>query len=294
MESANIVKIKNRRRFSILVSLLWMSFGTAGAEEPDKNRYHLFNPTPTELMREMATDRPDKTESPYTVDAGHYQMEMSLLDYTYDHDNPQEPLAQVETFTVMPMNLKAGLLNNVDLQLVFEPYTSERTQDDGEVKRKNGFGDVQTRLKINLWGNDSGSTALAVMPFVKFPTNGANLGNDVVEGGVIIPLAVGLPNEWNMGVMTEFDMNQNEANEDYHVEFINTITFSHSIVGDLSGYLEFFSKVNKEDDLPWVGTVDAGLTYALTKDIQLDAGMNIGVTRLADDVNPFCGLSIRY
>ncbi len=35
--------------------------------ETDKWQYNLLNPTPRNLMREMSTDRPDKTESPYTV-----------------------------------------------------------------------------------------------------------------------------------------------------------------------------------------------------------------------------------
>jgi hypothetical protein len=39
---------------------------------------------------------------------------------------------------------------------------------------------------------------------------------------------------------------------------------------------------------------DFGLTYALTRDIQFDAGMNIGLTSAADDRNPFIGLSLRY
>src|SRR5688572_5942243 len=43
---------------------------------PHKSHYHLFNPTPRAQMREMSTDRPDQTESPYTVDAGHVQVEM--------------------------------------------------------------------------------------------------------------------------------------------------------------------------------------------------------------------------
>ena len=38
-------------------------------------------------MREMSTDRPDKTESPYTVDAGHFQVEMDVLTYSYDRNN---------------------------------------------------------------------------------------------------------------------------------------------------------------------------------------------------------------
>ena len=47
----------------------------AGAEadpsaNPDKSQYTLFNPTPRQLMRELNTDRPDKTESPFTLDPG--------------------------------------------------------------------------------------------------------------------------------------------------------------------------------------------------------------------------------
>ena len=45
---------------------------------------------------------------------------------------------------------------------------------------------------------------------------------------------------------------------------------------------------------PWVGTVDLGFTYALTSNVQLDAGVNAGVTRAAPDVNPFVGVSVRY
>ena len=53
---------------------------------PDKSSHTLFNPTPDTLMREMSTDRPDASESPYTVDAGHYQMESDLIARTRDHD----------------------------------------------------------------------------------------------------------------------------------------------------------------------------------------------------------------
>ena len=40
--------------------------------------YHLFAPVPRSAMRPLSTDRPDTTESPYTVDAGHFQMEMDV------------------------------------------------------------------------------------------------------------------------------------------------------------------------------------------------------------------------
>ena len=60
---------------------------TASAEDaekplPDKSSYNLFHPTPDNVMRELTPDRPDKTESPYTVDAGHFQVEMSFVEFT--------------------------------------------------------------------------------------------------------------------------------------------------------------------------------------------------------------------
>ena len=58
--------------------------------------------------------------------------------------------------------------------------------------------------------------------------------------------------------------------------------------------MEFFSSVSTERGAGWVGTVDIGFTYALTKNMQLDAGINLGVTRAADDWNPFIGLSWRF
>jgi hypothetical protein len=71
-------------------------------------------------------------------------------------------------------------------------------------------------------------------------------------------------------------------------------TESPFIVGKLGEYAEFFSQVSTEAGSGWVGTVDLGLTYALASNLHLDAGINFGVTRSADDTNPFVGLSFRY
>jgi len=45
---------------------------------PDKSDYSLFDPTPDNQMRSFSTDRPPKANSPYTVDAGHFQYETDL------------------------------------------------------------------------------------------------------------------------------------------------------------------------------------------------------------------------
>jgi hypothetical protein len=263
---------------------------------PDKSRFGLFAPTPSEFMREMTTDRPDKTESPFTVDAGHFQLEMDLVSYMHDRETPTTGDTVTEALAFAPLNVRVGLLNSLEFDVMLETFNVVRIDDDatGVSQRMSGYGDTTLRLKYNVWGNDGGSTALATMPFVKIPSNQDGLGNHAVEGGVIFPLAIDLPRGWDAGIMTEADYLQNESNSGRHAAFINMITFGHDICGPLGGYVEFYSEVSTESGRGWIGTVDFGLTYKLTANLQLDAGINIGVTKAAPDFNPFVGLSWRF
>jgi len=261
---------------------------------PDKSIYDFLHPTPSELMREMSTDRPDQTESPYTVDAGHFQVEIDLVSAVFDRDRSGGGDMRTRGWGTT-VNLKAGLWNNVDIQFVFDPYMHAQF-DDFVAKTKetaSGFADFQTRLKVNLWGNDSGKTALAIMSFVKWPLPASGLRNGQTEGGVICPLAIELPAGWSTTLMTECDFISSGVGG-YEADFVNSITFSHDIAGKLAGYIEFFSVVSSASNSKWQGQVDLGFTYGVNNNLQLDAGCNFGVTRSAPDFNPFVGLSFRF
>lgn len=279
---------------ALLMGILTLIAQNSWAQS-DKSQYTLFNPTPKEQMRELSTDRPDKTESPYTVDAGHFQIETDLVTFTQDKSEEAGIETNTKSFGVMVSNLKVGLTNSIDLQAVITPHQSEETDITGSPKeKKSGFGDTIIRLKYNLLGNDGGDIAIGVMPFVKLPTHSGDLGNKKVEGGIILPFALALPNDWGMGLMAQVNRNTNETDDKFHTDFISSITMSRDIVGNLSGYAEFFSQSSDEISASWVATADFGLTYAVTTDLQLDAGANIGLTRAADDFNPFLGVSARF
>lgn len=265
--------------------------GTSEQPQPiDPVRHHLFDPVPRDSMRELNTDRPDQTDSPYTVDAGHFQAEIGLVGAEFDRNGDQRTTSWGSS-----LNLKAGLLHNVDVQFIVDPYGSERSEDEstGNVIRASGFRAFQTRLKINLWGNDGGSTALGIMPFVQWPIRRAGQPKARTEGGVIVPLAVALPAGWSMGMMTEFDFVADDAGA-YDTEYFNTITLGHDLIGGLGGYLEFASRVSPGTDDDWAGQIGLGFTYALDANTQLDLGCNFGVTDPAPDFNPFLGLTLRF
>jgi hypothetical protein len=279
------------RLVSAVAAIAIGSAGAAGEGAPDKSRFTIFRPTPDDLMRDLETDRPDKTESPITVDAGHFQLEMDFATYTFDRTKHET----TKGWAVVPTNFKVGILNNLDLQMIVETYNVLTTEDHdtGHDHRVSGFGDVVLRCKTNFWGNDGGASAFGMMPFVKLPTARGEIGNGAVEGGVILPLLFRLSAEWEIGTEIEVDHSRNTAGGGYHQEFIQAITVGHDI-GKWSGYLELFSDISNEPHGTWVATFDCGVSYRFTKNVQLDTGVNIGLSDAADDWNPFVGLSVRY
>lgn len=271
----------------------------APPDSADPSGYTLFHPTPKDQMRELSTDRPDQTEAPYTVDAGHFQIEIDLGTVVFEQLSPQRnPESDNGSSSTVEwgfalINAKVGLRSNLDLQMIFDSYVGTHTHEAGKSDEDaSGTGDLQTRVKLNLWGNDGGRTAFAVMPFVKWPIASVDLGNDYVETGIILPLAVELSGNCGLGLMTEFDFVRDESDAPI-TEFVNSATVGYSFTPRLGGYLEFFSSVPSNAASDWQGQADVGFTFATSDHIRFDLGCNFGVTDSAPDFNPFTGLSFR-
>jgi Putative MetA-pathway of phenol degradation len=262
---------------------------------PDKSQYNLFNPTPDEYMRDISPDRPDKTDSPFTVDAGHFQWEMDFANYTHDAPNSQNGNIKSDAYQVAPMNVKVGVLNDVDVQLVLEPWTWQQKKNEttGAVRTDSGFGDTALRAKVNLTGNDGGFFALALIPYVTLPTAQEDLGAGGVEGGIGIPYAFDVPN-WDVGFQTTVSWDRNDFDDGYHADIANSVSIGHAVIGPLEYHVEFYSSVSTEQNSGWVGTFDTWLTYQVNKNLIFDSGVYIGVTTAADNWHPWVGMTWRY
>lgn len=277
------------------MSLGWVAgaYGEGDGPPPDKSGYHLFNPTPRSLMRPLSADRPDATESPITVDAGHVQVETSFFDFTQD----DEKGVRVDSWTVFDTNVKIGLLHHVDLQFVFGAYNEEKTDPDGlSSQTLNGFGDLQLRLKINLWGNDPDDvtkTAFGIMPFIKIPT-GTEVSNDKGEGGFIMMLGWDVAETWGLGFQVEFDFVYDEVDDDYDVELLHTVVLGFDVVDPVGAFLEYVGIVSSDGESDYQAILSAGVTYTINEDLVFDVGTQVGLSDEADDVNLFTGVTVRY
>jgi len=252
-----------------------------------QKRYTIFNPVPREKMRDMSTDRPDITESPQSVDAGHFQIETDLFKTS---SNKSDGIKSVENNYNLA-NLKLGLSKNIDLQLVVASLvnTYEKDISGNKINNNNGFGDLTLRLKYNLWGNDGGKTAFAMMPYVNFPTS---KDNEYVEPGIVFPFSLDLGNDFSFGTQAEFDLLKSQTKSGYHASILQSVVLGKELTKSLEMFAESYYNYDFEVQQMQV-SVNGGFGYSITPNVKFDIGFNIGVTKNTDKVY-FIGFSFRY
>jgi Putative MetA-pathway of phenol degradation len=265
------------------------------AKCPDKSQYTLFNPTPANCLREFDPDRPDVTDSPFTVDAGHIQFESGLFSYALSRPDRQGVVT--EEFDILDTNIRLGITNYAEIDLDVPPLDIEHTRFP--VSRfdtwRSGPGPLVLQAKFNFFGNDNfekpGSLALGLIPRLDIPTV---IGEDHIEGGVAVPFAIKLSDKAELEMMTEYDIIHNEEGSDYHVEYLNSASLSYDWTEKLSTYYEVATLFGTQDPLGGIVTLDTGVLYKFGHDWQFDIGTNFGVTRASDRVDATVGLSKRF
>jgi Putative MetA-pathway of phenol degradation len=259
----------------------------------DKDQYSLFDPVPDSAMRSFSTDRPTKSNVPYTVDAGHYQYETDVFNFSYMRSGS----TRMSTIIVPNPTLKAGVTNNIDFEVNWAPLVHIDTTDSAAniASQVSGVGDVFLRTKINLWGNDGGKSAFALIPYVKAPTAPQGIGNGATEGGIIAPLSFSLGNNLTLLVNSEVDILKDSVGGGYHTGFINLVNLSGPIVRDVTLYAELWSNINL--DTPRTihqYSFDTALAFSVRSNFQIDIGANIGLNRDTPALQVYMGAAQRF
>lgn len=265
----------------------------AAAAPPDKSGYTLFNPTPDSQLRSLCPDRPTKSASPCTVDAGHWQVESDIYNITILRGGG------VTTTTELFTNptLKVGVTNAVDLEASITPYEQVTVTDHGITSHASGIGDLFLRAKIALMGDDGGNFALAISPFIKVPTADHALGNGAVEGGVTGLLQFTLPDNWSLNFNPELDLLENAAGDGRHVNAIAVVSLNRPVSKTVTLSGELWTDSNFDP----AGTTtqysaDFGAAWipAAMPSLQLDGGVNFGLNKATPGVQGYVGISKRW
>jgi hypothetical protein len=260
----------------------------------DKSGYNLLNPTPDDQMRKFAPDRPTKGFSVRTVDAGHVEVEMDSFNETYSK------YLGVTTHSIQALdpNVRIGVTNWAEFEIQFNGLQSSQSRDSASgarVAQGAGFGDVVLRTKMNLFGNDDGPVGLAIIPYVKLPSSAPVISNGAVEGGLIVPLDLRLPQDYLVTLMTEVDALKDDQNH-REANFVNLVGVSHPLPGieGANAMVELFSSVGADRATPPIYTLDLGMNFLVDKHTFLDVGLNLGLNNAAPKAQIYTGISVRF
>lgn len=239
----------------------------------------------TAELRPLAADRPDATESPQTVDKGYFQIESSLLGYSFDDTDG----IKSTSWSALETNIKYGLTDNLDLHVVLMPYIDETIKTNGNENNISSSGDIQIRSKINLWGNDSGESAMALLPYLKVP-NG-DLSNDEFEAGLIMTYGTTL-SDYGVGLQLQGDYLYDEIQNQHDWAWSHTAVLGYDVNSAIGGYVEYIGEVDLENDyLPYASL---GLTWQTSANFQWDLGSKFGLVNKAQDFAAFSGFTSRF
>jgi hypothetical protein len=281
-------------RLVALVALTVLIPGLARADDRDKSGYTLFDPVPDDLLRKFAPDRPTKGFSVRTVDAGHFEIETDLVNYTYS----KYLGVTTRNYQALDPTFKLGVTNWMDVEVQFNGLQYTQMFDGGSMpnfQNSAGFGDVFLRTKINLLGNDSGPVGFALIPYVKLPSSTPLISNGAVEGGLIAPLAL-RPADFIVTLMTEIDDLKSATSNNRFANFINLVSVSHAVPGTegINATVELFSSVGTDPGTAPVYTLDFGVNFRLSPHTILDMGVNLGLNSAAPKAQVYTGISARF
>ena len=257
--------------------------------------YTVFDPRPAAQLRSLCTDRPTKSTSPCTVDAGHVQIESDLFNVTIDRSGG----ATTKTYLATNPTLKLGLTNSLDFELNLTPYEVITTRDHstGISTRQTGIGDLNLRLKWNLLGDDGGNLAIAISPFVKVPTARLGIGNGATEMGVIVPVNINLPAKFSLVIDPEIDLLENNAGDGRHANASGLLSLSRPVSAAVTLSVELWADVNFEPGGRRTQySADLGTAWIPPKqpNLQFDAGVNFGLNRVTPSAQLYVGISRRF
>lgn len=236
----------------------------------------------------ICPDRPGRGTSPCTSDQGHAQFELGLFDESFQRRSG----VTTDTGNAGALLAKWGVNERIDVEAGMALYQFQRIHDSTGTMTASGIGDLFLHAKYNPLAD--GAFALVLDPFLKLPTAGGGLGNGAVEGGMVLPMAYDLGNNWSLAMTPEVDIQRNALAGGYHANLVDVIG-----IGRGFGPFTLGAEIWSGQNLDPAGTIsqysfDLDAAWLADKDTQLDGGVNFGLNRATPDVEFYFGISRRF
>lgn len=221
------------------------------------------------------------TETPQTVAPGKLRVEIDGLRLSFDRaDAAGNKYSAVGVASTI---VTAGLTDSVDLQVGAQLFLRQVYELRGRRDSRSGLGDLFFRAKWTFWRDERLGAALAVLPYVKVPANTGGVGNDSVEGGIIVPWEMKTAAGFTTGAMFQWDHVRNHDNNGYDAHWHLTGYAQRNLTKFFGVYGEAALSAASTGLSHWAGSIGVGALFQVTQSVQLDYEVQRGLNSRATD-----------
>ncbi len=218
----------------------------------------------------LITDRPDATEAPTVVPKGYLQIETGAF-----YEDVGDDTFTQETTTFNTTLLRYGLLDNLELRVGWDFAETKSASNGIELPDlESGLSPLLLGAKIGITEEKGILPEIGIIGHLFLPFTAAKDFKPETTG---VDFRFSFTHTLSEKSSLSYNLGAEWGNDSPEAAYIYTIAYGYSITDALGMYAELygdFPEDNKANHL-W----DAGLTYLLNNNIQLDATVGSGITK---------------
>lgn len=239
----------------------------------------------------ICASRPGSSTPTCIVPAGHWQVETGLADWTRDSTGG----ATATELAIGETAIRYGLATRSELIIDITPFVRAASRSGGVRDSISGFGDVTVGFKQLLTEPDA-AVQLALLPVVKIPTAGHDLGNGKWEGGLLLPVAIALgKSPLSIGLTPEVDWVADGDGSGHHAAMTQVASLGWAASDRLSLSAELWAQWDWDPSgTASQASANGSIAYLVGNNVQLDGGANFGLNAATPDVELYAGVSVRF
>jgi hypothetical protein len=255
-----------RRLLIILTGLLILSVARGQVEPP------------------LVTDRPDQTESSSVVPQWRLQIETGVS-YEWVETGSDEYENNTNYGSTL---LRFGVLKFLELRLGTDMLNHQSKLPNGAPRGEFGMSPIGFGFKVALMQEDGLFPEMAFLTGWQVPKTGReSFASDKWQHSYIIAISYTLSERWGFGYNIGYEFEGAfEVNR-----FVYSLAFGYALAEKWGMYLETYtSKTGKN---PFDFRADAGVTWLIVPNFQLDFSGGLGITKISPIGFISAGLSWR-
>ncbi|MEL6810108.1 MAG: transporter [Bacteroidota bacterium] len=237
----------------------------------------------TETDPEMITDRPDATESPSIVPKGFLQIEAGAFYTSFEENSVKEEVIGYNTTL-----LRYGILENLELRLGWN-FEEGRTTIDGTRLEDvtSGFSPLLAGMKVNITQEEGWIPTIGLIGHLFLPLSASSDYRPETTG---VDFRFSFDHTLSEKSSIAYNLGAQWGNDSPEAAYIYTLAYGYSITDTFGIYAEVYGDFPEDNRANhfW----DAGLTYLVMNNLQLDATVGSGITE-GQDILISAGFSYR-